>query len=155
MLVIVGSTQLWLTPEVMGGVIGAIAVEPPGEVVAIRIGRASAEPPSPTERFAMEIAPSLGHIVRTWAPALPGRDSVFRRDFLMVEAANRVIAFFSPGQEMEGGTGHVVKAALDRGIPVEAYGLDDAGSLELIGSDDGRPSRGSRPEILTRMWEQT
>lgn len=155
MLVIVGSSQLWLTPEVMGGVVGAIAVEPPGEVVGIRLSKGLGVPPSPVEDFVRHIGPGLGHVVRTWAAAGDGRSGVFKRDFEMVEAATRVIAFFSPGREMEGGTGHVVKAALDRGIPVEAYGLDDAGSLELIGSDDGRPSRGSRPEILTRMWEQT
>jgi hypothetical protein len=58
---------------------------------------------------------------------------------------------------MDGGTGHIVKAALDRGVPVEAYSVRPDGTLVYLGSDDGDPSRkiGSEPnKVLMRMWEE-
>ncbi len=64
----------------------------------------------------------------------PGTDrrDVFLRDYEMVRDADRVIAFFSTYLFLEGGTGHVVKAALDRDLPVKAFSLGEHGDVEVV-----------------------
>jgi len=69
-------------------------------------------------------------------PEPGGRDQTYRRDFELVSAADRVIAYFSEDHVMEGGTGHVVEAALARNIPVEAWSFDDAGRKRRVGELD-------------------
>lgn len=50
-----------------------------------------------------------------------GRESVYYRDYSIVEEADAVVALFDPDRVMEGGTGHVVEAALAKLVPVYAY----------------------------------
>jgi hypothetical protein len=78
--------------------------------------------------------------VRIYQPvAGEGRASVYERDYRLAEQSSKVFAWFAPGEEMEGGTGHVVKAAMDRGVAVEAYRLDDDGNVVLLGSIEEGP----------------
>lgn len=135
MLVIVGSSDLWPTATVLATVISKIAGMEPGQSIGIRIPRSAEEPTSPLERWVFQAGPKMGHPVVWWRADTNKRDSVYRRDYEMVEKATGVLAFFAPDREMEGGTGHVVTAALARNVPVEAYRLTDDGRPELLGSD--------------------
>lgn len=65
-----------------------------------------------------------------------GRGQTYNRDFELVGAADRVWAYFSPEAIMEGGTGHVVEAALAREIPVEGWVVDEQGKIERVGEVD-------------------
>ena len=92
-------------------------------------------PVRPFEALTSTLAESLGLGVDWFAPEPGGRAKVFLRDVEMVQAADQVIAFFPDGDEMTGGTGHVVEKALDQKKPVRAYAV--AGTeLRLIGSED-------------------
>lgn len=67
-----------------------------------------------------------------WHRPLPGgRGAVYVRDYEMVEAADTVIAFFSEGNVMVGGTGHVVDAALAKEIPVAAWEIGRSGFYHI------------------------
>lgn len=85
------------------------------------------------ERMMAEIATSLGMAISYCVPDEGGRSAVFERDFEMVERADQVMAFFQPGREMTGGTGHVVEAALMRNKPTEAWTVGDRGELSRVG----------------------
>lgn len=92
---------------------------------------------SPVERMAMNLAGEIGLAVYWVRPHEKTRAANFERDYNLVESADRVMAFFREDRLMEGGTGHVVQAALIRGIPVEAWTHDESGTLVSIGSDEG------------------
>ena len=158
MKVIVGSHDLpALHSNVVSAITGFMSTAGPGEAVAIRAALDSDQPASVVERLAMIQAEALGFPVIMFRPTRGGREAVFRRDYEMMVDATGVLAFFSPEREMDGGTGHVVKAALDQGVSVEAYSERPDGTLVYLGSDDGDPSRkiGSGPnEVLKRMWEE-
>jgi len=62
-----------------------------------------------------------------------GREGTYVRDVHMVGMADLVLAFFTPGSLMNGGTGHVVEKAIDKDIPVQAYEIDEKG-LRWVGS---------------------
>src|SRR5258708_38781413 len=135
MLVIVASSDLWVTPEIISIVLGKIVSTDAD--IGVRVPRGSDEPTGALERFVAEITEGLGRTVvrnRAWTNK---EGDVYKRDCEMVEQAISVLAFFAPDQEMEGGTGHVVQAALARNIPVEAYRMSETGRPELLGSDDG------------------
>lgn len=66
-------------------------------------------------------------------PAL-GREGTYIRDVEMTKSAHLVLAFFD-GIVLEGGTGHVVEKAMDREVPVYAFGLHQ-GMWERIGELD-------------------
>jgi hypothetical protein len=72
------------------------------------------------------MADELGLEVDWFSPEPGGRDQTFRRDFEMVEAADEVVAYFDAETPMEGGTAHLVEAALVRNVQVHAWtiGLD-------------------------------
>lgn len=137
MLVIVGSTDLWVTPEIVSIVLGKVAATDAIDTLGVRVPRGSDEPSTMLEKFVAQIGPDLGRVVTRCRASTNKRGDVYRRDYEMVQNARNVLAFFAPDQEMEGGTGHVVQAALARGVPVEAYRLNETGSPELLGSDDG------------------
>lgn len=137
MLVIVASGDLWVTPDIISIVLGKILSVDAYTSVAVRVPRGSDEPSGALERFVAEISPGLGRVVTRCRAATNKKGDVYKRDYEMVEQAVEVLAFFAPDQEMEGGTGHVVQAALARSIPVEAYRMGETGHPELLGSDDG------------------
>jgi hypothetical protein len=78
-----------------------------------------------------KIAASLGVDTIWFTPEGTGREATFHRDYRMVEAADVVIAYFTPERVMEGGTAHVVEAALNREVPVYAWVVDDTGVTRL------------------------
>lgn len=88
----------------------------------------------PFEALVGHLAASMGFRVVWHAPEPGGRAMVFLRDVAMVGASDQVIAFFPEGDEMTGGTAHVVEKALDQQRPVRAYVVGD--QLRLIGSED-------------------
>jgi len=146
MLVIVGSHDLWVTPQIISIVLGKmISTDVP---VGVRVPRGSDEPSGALERFVSEIAPGLGRTVNRCRASTNTRGDVYKRDYEMVEQAVSVLAFFAPDREMDGGTGHVVQSALARGIPVEAYRMGETGLPELLGSDDGLTGGWVDPNFL-------
>lgn len=67
-------------------------------------------------------------------PEPGGRAAVFNRDITMVGKSDLVLAFFA-GDQMSGGTEHVVEKAMDQWVPVYSYGVRDHEYI-LIGSFD-------------------
>lgn len=157
MKVIVGSRDLGLSVEIVSAIAALFSELGPGEGIGVRVAHGEDMPASPVERLAEGVARKLHRPVIRFSPSRGGRAATFRRDYDLVEGADHVIAFFSPEREMDGGTGHVVKAALDRDVKVEAYGVGEDGTLLLLGSDEGVPPHAlltSAPEALRRMWEE-
>lgn len=153
MKVIVGSSDLPLSLDIVGLVAAAFAAAPPGEAFGIRVPIDESGPASPVERLVESVATRLDRQVIRFSPTKGGRSAIFFRDYEMVETATEVVAFFSPDREMEGGTGHVVKAALDRGIRVEAYSCQPDGTLVYLGSDEGVAAQ-SPSEVLQTMYRK-
>lgn len=91
---------------------------------------------SDVEMTVFQLSLNYGRAIRQFQPEGAGRQGVYRRDYRLVESATKVVAFFPLDRFMEGGTGHVVKAALDRGITVEAFAITDDGSAVLHGGTD-------------------
>ncbi len=133
MIAIIASSDLWPTPEVVAAV-GTVILSTE-EPVGIRVDK-KLNVTSHVEAAVLQIAATVGREVVFFPPQGAGRESVYERDYQLAERSSRVYAYFAPGQEMEGGTGHVVKAALDRGIDVEAFRLDNEGNVELLGSEE-------------------
>lgn len=134
MKVIVGSAGLWPTPQVASAVLAIMAsFDDSFGVRCDRLRRVA----SGTEDLVIKIGERIPRIVSMWEPSSAGSSSAFTRDNRMVAASSGVYAFFAPGQEMAGGTGHVVAVALRTGTPVEAYCLDNDGMVAEIGSDAG------------------
>lgn len=92
---------------------------------------------SPVEEMAVQLAQEIGLDTYWVRPYTNDRAAVYDRDYRLVESGDRVMAFFREDRLMQGGTGHVVQAALIRGVPVEAWTHDSSSSLVSIGSDDG------------------
>jgi hypothetical protein len=89
---------------------------------------------SPVEQVAVEMAEAKGIPIERFASTEGGRAATYHRDYRLVEQSDRIVAFFLRGQEMEGGTGHVVEAAIKKGATVEAWALGDDGEVTAIGS---------------------
>lgn len=109
--------------------------ELPVEKNTILLRRPLHKLPEPFEGAVALLAPIFDYELDWRAPEPGGRQQVFLRDVSMVAASDLVVAFFREGDEMTGGTGHIVEKALDQRIPVHAYAVDGA-SLRLIGSED-------------------
>lgn len=137
-LAVVASNDLWALPSIASKIASELTTMNSEEdcilVRADREGKISSQ----VEELATRLAERLD---MPWDLATPfygsGRDGVYERDYRLVDHADSVMAFFHPERVMEGGTAHVVKAALDREKPVEAWTLDDAGELIQVGADDG------------------
>jgi hypothetical protein len=107
---------------------------PAGSIVLLRAPRNPSEPVGKVEAVAAQMATDLQLDVELcFPPVAGGREGVFKRDYTMIERADRVVAYFSPDKIMDGGTGHLVEAAMNRDIPSEAWRLDDGGRLERVG----------------------
>lgn len=132
MKVIVGSRDLWPVPVVASTILSIMAST--DDEFAVRANR-SGILSSGAEDLAWRIGDMIGRRVMKFKPA--NGDGNFQRDNWMVKEADKVYAFFAPGQFMEGGTGHVVACALRAGKPVEAYELDSAGNLVETATDEG------------------
>jgi hypothetical protein len=137
MISIVASAELWPTPEVVSSVVGVIATSE--EEIGVRASVAG-HIASHIEDVAARVCRKAERAVRIYQPvAGEGRASVYERDYRLAEQSSKVFAWVAPGEEMEGGTGHVVKAAMDRGVAVEAYRLDEDGKVVLLGSIEEGP----------------
>ena len=134
-VVVVASSSLALTPPVGMAVVALIRGLGFGDELAVRAPR-SGPPPSPVEQAACALAIQEGRKVLFVAPRGSGRDATFRRDYELVEGACQVHAFFPRGSFMEGGTAHVVHAAVQKGIPVAAWDVDEHG-ITLVAESDG------------------
>lgn len=135
MKVIVGSSDIELSPDIVYSIAAILATLEPDEGTAIRTN-SEGYPASALERLVRSVSARMGRECREFSPTKGGRAAVFHRDYDMVDEATSVHAYFSVGREMSGGTSHVVKAALDRGSEVEAWGMDPSGTLRLIGSQE-------------------
>jgi nucleoside 2-deoxyribosyltransferase len=89
------------------------------------------------------ITSSMGITTELVHPGEGDRAEVYRRDYAMIERSDYVMAFFTEGEEMHGGTGHVVEAALAKLAPVYAWSVSPLGHLERVGEynvlQDGPP----------------
>lgn len=130
MKVIVGSRDLWPVPAV-ASVVLSIMVSTDDDF-AVRANRAG-EITSGTEDLAWRIGERVGRRVIKFTTG----NGNFYRDIDMVQRADKVYAFFAPGQFMHGGTAHVVSCALKAGVPVEAYELDEDGNVIETATDEG------------------
>jgi hypothetical protein len=107
---------------------------PAGSIILLRAPRGTDEPIGKVEAVAAQMATDLQLDVELcFPPVSGGREGVFKRDYGMVERADRVVAYFSPDKVMDGGTGHLIEAAMNRDIPTEAWRLDENGHLERVG----------------------
>lgn len=136
---LVGSRSLKVDGDVALHVLAALQAIPGGTVL---LRKPLWRPPRSFETLVSTLAASLGLEVRWCVPAPGGRSLVFLRDVEMVQAADEVIAFFPEGEEMTGGTAHVVEKALDQKRPVRAYAIQ-AGAIRLVGSEDWSTEGGS------------
>ena len=133
MIVIVGSNGLWPTPHLASTIL-SIMLSHNDNIVGVRRRHGENKPVSMTEEIAVRIARKLSMNTYDYVSMATGSKAGFVRDNEMVKGANHVYAFFAPGEEMKGGTGHVVEAALRGGVPVTAYHLDGRGDLVEFGS---------------------
>lgn len=139
MISIVASNDLWPSPSLASNLFGIVLfAEATNQPVGIRCSSAGVIT-SHLEAAARAIADQVGVETLMYAPNGKGRASVFDRDNRIAGESTKVFAFFSPGREMEGGTGHVVETALSQGVDVEAWGLDGLGEPYLLGSHDEEP----------------
>lgn len=139
--VIVGSSDMWVSPSMVSSIVALILSTEENSIIAVRgpkrdkVKPGDEEVASSIEKAAFLLAEKTGRQPLVYRP-IGDRSTVFDRDYRLVEGADMVVAYFDPANVMLGGTGHVVKAALDRQIKVEAYTVNDDGELELVGSDD-------------------
>lgn len=99
------------------------------------------------EALVADLAVRTGRTVQFYEPQGDDRGAVYRRDYAFVEAATYIEAYFAPDRVMEGGTGHIVDAALARECPVFAWTVTPSG-IERVGEYEPseRPQRyASRP----------
>lgn len=97
--------------------------------------------PGKFESLVAEWCRMFGHLEYRWV--LPdyggGAGAVFNRDTELVSAADVVIAFLTEAG-LEGGTGHVVERAIDRGVPVYSFTLGE--DIQRLGEVDPTESWG-------------
>lgn len=140
--------------DVAGKVAAAIVLaHEDGGMLHIR-RKARGEPSSPIEQLAYDIQSEVGGTSVLHGTKGPDREDVYDRDWLLVKSIDRLIAFFAPGRVMEGGTGHVVHAALTRGVKVEAWEAVEAGTIRPVGSDDGYHVDDEGVEWMERRFEE-
>jgi hypothetical protein len=106
--------------------------------IAVR-GPISGGVTGPVEEQAVAIAKAVSATPAIYVP-IPSDDAragVFHRDYKLVEGAELILAFFREGSDMGGGTGHVVKAAIDREVAVDAFSVSEDGDIEPLFADGG------------------
>ena len=133
---IVGSHTLPIPPllEVMDKALDALRAAEGTKPPQILLRRPLHVAPNPFEIVMSIAAHARGYDVRWCYPdRRGGRAGTYVRDVHMVGMADLVLAFFTPGSLMNGGTGHVVQKAIDKDIPVQAYEIDEKG-LRWVGS---------------------
>ena len=130
-LVIVAERSIGTPYLSVVSMIARIVLREPGMEVAIRASLDNV-PASPVEGAMSEVARICDAILVQYTPQVGGKDSranIYHRDYQLVTGADLVVAFFSEGSDMGGGTGHVVKAAIDRGVATMAYSVNLEGHV--------------------------
>lgn len=120
---------------------GKLLELPPGSTVLLRRPRTHGQP-GLVEQLISRLVENLPLNVRWFEPGEGGRGATYERDYAMVEAADYVEAYFGGDKIMEGGTGHVVEAAIASGVPVYAWAITEKG-IERVGEwerDEPDPS---------------
>lgn len=125
MIAIVASSDLPVTQAINETLESLVsAAKRDGEGIYVRVSN-DGHFASPVEHVAYVHAYRAGVPFYFAQPGEGGREQVYHRDYRLVESCRRVIAFFSAHSAMEGGTGHVVHAAIVKGVPVMAYEIGD------------------------------
>lgn len=134
-VVICGSRSLTLDGDVANALLTKLIEYDRAQPVTVLVRKPTSKPLRPFEALVASLATALGYEVDEWEPGPGGRKATFLRDVEMVSASDAVVAIFPEGEEMDGGTGHVVEKALDQGRTVTAYVFID-GELRLFGSQE-------------------
>lgn len=103
--------------------------------VLLRHPKTRGRRPGGFEQMVAKLCDPLGVEVEWCQPEGSEKGNTFIRDLDMVSRADFVIAYFTTDQ-MDGGTGHVVEAAMSKGIPVEGWWIDVDGGAVRIGEYD-------------------
>ena len=103
--------------------------------VFLRHPKTTTRAPGGFEVMVAKIAAALGVEVVWCRPTGNDKGNTYLRDIDMVSQADFVIAFFTT-EAMDGGTGHVVEAAMSKSIPVEGWWIDSDGQAVRIGEYD-------------------
>jgi hypothetical protein len=163
-IVIVGSSSiefhsLSVPADVASAILAIISTTPSNAEIAIRASMAGnpkvAKRASKIEDLAAKIAAGSGRHAKAYFPGGVGRESTFNRDYALIDGADKVYAFFEAQNVMYGGTGHVVQAAIAKGVPVEAWEITEE-ELRLVGSDEGLGPQEPRMTLaqLERLYEE-
>ena len=89
--------------------------------------------PGMFERLAASMAEDREIPVSWFMPEAGGRHKIYDRDYQMVAAADMVEAFFKPDAVMEGGTGHVIEAAINKMVPAYAWAVHRWNAIDRVG----------------------
>lgn len=96
-------------------------------------------------RFESDVEHLCSFLHMDWQWCIPelreettGRALVYFRDMTMVEQADLVLLFFTPGDAVEGssGTAHLMEKALEADRPCYAYTVADDGKVARVGEYD-------------------
>ena len=101
----------------------------------VLLRRGIGTPPGKFEVLVEQLAQIFGYSVRWFLPTGHGREGVFFRDYEMVQQADRVLVYFTPGRSMTGGTGHLAEAAINVNVPMKAFEVDGDGFF-VVGEYD-------------------
>lgn len=132
-LCVVGSRAIEVDGAVAVHIVELLSKLPKDSTVMVR--KPMTRSLRPFEAMVTSMAATMGLRAETFAPEPGGRGKVFSRDIEMVAAADEVVAFFADGDEMTGGTAHVVDKAIDQQKPVRAYAIAGP-ELRLIADED-------------------
>lgn len=103
--------------------------------VLLRHPKTVGRQPGGFEQMISKLAGALGVGVEWCKPEGSEKGNTYNRDLDMVERADFVICYFTT-PAMDGGTGHVVEAAMAKGVPVEGWWVDPDGDVTRIGEYD-------------------
>jgi hypothetical protein len=102
------------------------------ESVLLRHPKTASRRPGGFEQMVAKLAVPLGVEVIWCRPEGSDKGNTFIRDLEMVRKADFVICYFTTDQ-MDGGTGHVVEAAMNSQVPVEGWWIESDGTAVRIG----------------------
>ena len=102
------------------------------ESVLLRHPKTQSRRPGGFEQMVAKLAVPLGVEVIWCRPEGSDKGNTYIRDVEMVRKADFVICYFTTDQ-MDGGTGHVVEAAMAANVPVEGWWIESDGSAQRIG----------------------
>lgn len=135
-IALVGSRQMAMTVAVAAEVARVVGALRPGDTLLVR-SPDGARVTSAFELAATALAPAREVNVELYAPRERDRAAVFHRDYRLVAGADEVLAYFPYETELDGGTWHVIHAAMQKGVPCRAFTITADGRIRLIGSEDG------------------